>query len=98
MTSPNDISRFLDQVHSDWVSTRADFPLNTYPPTQWPIPFFGNPASALVATVGVNPSSGEFDSPRNWASVKTKTDWKVRLTRAALSKGRRLESNFLSIR
>ena len=79
MTSPNDISRFLDQVHSDWVSTRAGFPQNTYPPAQWPIPFFGNPATALVATVGVNPSSGEFDSPRNWASVKTKTDWKVRL-------------------
>ena len=59
--------------------TRADFPLNTYPPAQWPIPFSGNPATALVATVGVNPSSGEFDPTRSWASVKTKADWKVRL-------------------
>lgn len=79
MTSPHDISRFLDQVHRDWQTTQGQFPNNTHPPSQWPIPFFGNPATALVATIGVNPSSGEFNSERSWESVKTKTDWKLRL-------------------
>jgi hypothetical protein len=31
-----------------------------------PIPFFGNPESALVLTVGLNPSIGEFDPHRGW--------------------------------
>lgn len=79
MTAPNDISRFLDQVQRDWQSTREDFPKNTYPPSQWPIPFFGNPATAVVATVGVNPSTGEFAPQRNWADVKNTHDWKLRL-------------------
>ena len=79
MTSPNDISRFLDEVHRDWETTKGDYSINTYPPSQWPIPFFGNPATALVATIGVNPSSGEFDTGRRWTNVKTKTQWKLRL-------------------
>lgn len=79
MTSPHDISRFLDQVHRDWLSTRGDFPKNTYPPSQWPIPFFRNPATALIATAGVNPSAGEFDPKRDWARVKQMRDWKERL-------------------
>jgi hypothetical protein len=79
VTSPNDISRFLDQVHRDWQATRGQFPNNTYPPSQWPIPFFGNPATAQVATIGVNPSSDEFDEQRGWASVTTTRQWKLRL-------------------
>lgn len=79
MTSPNEISRFLDQLHSDWETTKGDYPNNTYPPSQWPIPFFGNPATAKVATIGVNPSSGEFDPDRHWETVRTKTQWKLRL-------------------
>ncbi len=31
-----------------------------------PIPFFGNPESALVLTVGLNPSSDEFVQLRRW--------------------------------
>jgi hypothetical protein len=79
VTSPPDISRFLDRIHHDWQSTRGDFPKNTFPPSQWPIPFFGNPATALVATVGVNPSAGEFALDRDWADVKNTHDWKLRL-------------------
>ena len=44
-----------------------------------PCRFFGNPASALVATIGVNPSSSEFDPARLWGAVQTKKDWKLRL-------------------
>ena len=33
----------------------------------------------MLTGIGVNPSSGEFDSERRWDSVKTKTDWKLRL-------------------
>jgi hypothetical protein len=31
-----------------------------------PIPFFGNISSARIITVGLNPSSGEFETWRNW--------------------------------
>jgi hypothetical protein len=79
MTSPNNISRFLDEILDDWKTTKNQFPKNTCPDSQWPIPFFGNPATAMVATVGVNPSSGEFALKRRWASVKTPKQWKVRL-------------------
>jgi hypothetical protein len=79
VNSPNDISRFLGEVHRDWETTQGQFPNNTHPPSQWPIPFFGNPATALVATVGVNPSSDEFNAERHWDTVTTKTDWKLRL-------------------
>lgn len=79
MRPPNDISRFLEQVHRDWQSTRDDFPKNTFPPSQWPIPFFGNPTNALVATVGVKPSADEFAPDRGWADVKNTHDWKIRL-------------------
>jgi len=52
-----DISNYLTEVYDDWQSSRDEFPNNTYPRDQWPIPFFGNPTKAIVATVGVNPSS-----------------------------------------
>jgi len=42
-------------------------------------PSFGNPRRAVVATVGVNPSSGEFRASRNWNAVHTPADWKRRL-------------------
>jgi hypothetical protein len=47
--------------------------------THRPIPFFGNPATAVAATVGVNPSSGEFQPNRNWNTVQNAADWKRRL-------------------
>ena len=34
--------------------------------TTYPIPFFGDPESARVITVGVNPSAGEFSKKRGW--------------------------------
>jgi len=42
-------------------------------------PFFGNPRNAIVATIGVNPSSGEFKPSRDWSSVRTQGAWKMRL-------------------
>ena len=59
----------------------AGFPKNAHPKQNWPIPFFGNPASALVATVGVNPSSEEFATDRNWpaANNRNREAWKTRL-------------------
>jgi hypothetical protein len=72
------ISNYLSQVHRDWESSRGEFPKNTYPSSQWPIPFFGNPATAIVATVGVNPSSTEFRTTRGWGSIQTR-GWKERL-------------------
>jgi hypothetical protein len=74
-----DISEYLDDVLQDSEASRDDFPINTYPREQWPIPLFGNPTNAVVATVGVNPSSGEFSPERNWSAVRTKGDWKKRL-------------------
>lgn len=75
----NAISKYLTDVHLDWHDSKDAFPKNIYPKRHWPIPFFGNPANALVATVGVNPSSGEFAPNRNWAHVVTTNDWKLRL-------------------
>jgi hypothetical protein len=73
------ISKHLSEVVQDWRESRGDFPTNTYPDSHWPIPFFGNPATAIVATVGVNPSSGEFRPDRSWNTVQSVADWKRRL-------------------
>jgi len=73
------ISDYLGDLYQDWLESRDDFPTNIYLTRYWPIPFFGNPATALVATVGVNPSSGEFASNRHWESVLSMKDWKLRL-------------------
>jgi hypothetical protein len=75
----NVISNYLDEVCRDWEASRDAFPRNIYLKHYWPIPFFGNPATARVATVGVNPSSGEFTEDRRWDEVRTKRDWKLRL-------------------
>ena len=75
----NGISQYLSAVLQDWQTSQDTFPCNTRPRNQWPIPFFGNPRRAVVATVGVNPSSGEFRASRNWNTVQTPADWKRRL-------------------
>jgi len=64
------IEAYLEAIGADWEASRNDFPLNTHPPEQWPIPFFGTPQTALVATVGVNPSSNEFPTARKWNCVE----------------------------
>jgi hypothetical protein len=73
------ISEHLNDVLGDWINSQNDFPKNTIKGSPWPIPFFGNPAQAIVATIGVNPSSNEFDFSRGWMSVRTVADWKRRL-------------------
>jgi len=73
------ISEYLTTVLRDWRGSANDFPKNRIENARWPIPFFGNPAKALIATVGVNPSSTEFEFSRGWADVKTPSDWKRRL-------------------
>lgn len=73
------ISDYLADVYEDWQDSQDAFPNNIYLTHYWPIPFFGNPRTAIVATVGVNPSSGEFNPGRNWSMVQTKGDWKKRL-------------------
>lgn len=75
----NAISDYLTDVCWDWQDSRDAFPNNIYLAHYWPIPFFGNPRTALVATVGVNPSSGEFKSQRNWGNVEGAKAWKLRL-------------------
>lgn len=75
----NAISNCLTDVHLDWQESQRAFLHNVYLTHYWPIPFFGNPATALVATVGVNPSSGEFATHRRWSDVETIKDWKLRL-------------------
>jgi hypothetical protein len=79
MSDNLDISNYLNDVLQDWEDSRDEFSKNVYLQKYWPIPFFGNPRTAIVATVGVNPSSGEFKPERNWAAVLTKGDWKKRL-------------------
>jgi hypothetical protein len=73
------ISDFLAAVRQDRDDSRGCFPRNAYPVHPWPIPFFGNPRTAVLATVGVNPSSGEFRTGRNWSGVRTSAEWKRRL-------------------
>ena len=73
------ISNYLTEVHHDWQDSRDAFQNYVYLTHYWPIPFFGNHATALVATVGVNPSSGEFAPKRNWGDVEKVKDWKLRL-------------------
>jgi hypothetical protein len=73
------ISEYLNAVLRDWQVSQDYFPRNRIANANWPIPFFGNPAKALVATVGVNPASGEFEPSRGWAMVYTASAWKERL-------------------
>jgi hypothetical protein len=79
VTTKSEISQYLDQVLQNWNETRTQFSKNLKPRSQWPIPFFGNPATATVATVGVNPSATEFAPDRNWKAIKGATEWKLRL-------------------
>jgi hypothetical protein len=76
-----EISDFLNEIDSDWQASQNSFPKNVIHGEYWPIPFFGNPATARVATIGVNPSSEEFSSARHWprASLKNRGVWKKRL-------------------
>lgn len=75
------ISNYLNEVYDDWQSSLDSFSKNIVRSAYWPIPFFGNPATARVATIGANPSSEEFKSFRRWPRV-TKANrgaWKNRL-------------------
>jgi hypothetical protein len=73
------IPRHLSDVLDDWRGSLQLFPVNKCRNSHWPIPFFGNPATSVVATVGVNPSAGEFHPRRNWQPVQDIRAWKVRL-------------------
>ena len=42
-----EISSYLNQVYEDWQNSRGAFPKNVYLSDYWPIPFFGNPATAV---------------------------------------------------
>ncbi|MFO1487348.1 MAG: hypothetical protein U1F65_02615 [Verrucomicrobiota bacterium] len=79
MRDASEIGSFLEAVRADWEASRNDFPSNTYPAEQWPIPFFGNPQTALVATIGVNPSSNEFSPERGWRYVRETGAWRKKL-------------------
>jgi hypothetical protein len=58
----------LDQVISDVTRTGPQFAdLMRADVTTSPIPYFGDPCSAVVATIGVNPSATEFSfHARRW--------------------------------
>ena len=43
-----------------------------------PIPCFGNPASAIAVTVGLNPSSAEFKPGRSWSATLTHSELAAR--------------------
>jgi len=76
-----EISNFLNEVFEDWRFSHDKFPKNVIHGEYWPIPFFGNPVTARVATIGVNPSSEEFKPLRRWPKI-TKANrgaWKRRL-------------------
>ncbi len=75
----NPVSKYLSEVLNDWQASRDDFPLNASSAPCWPIPFFGNPVTAALATVGVNPSGGEFRPDRNWDKTRDPHAWKLRL-------------------
>jgi hypothetical protein len=74
-----------EQELTDWLRglaaeikrTKPHYPTNVVPGC--PIPFFGNIFEALVLTVGVNPSSTEFDSSRKWREAGTLPKWQERM-------------------
>jgi len=79
--SQNAISQYLDEILKDWRGSRSLFLRNDIKSDYWPIPFFGNPIKAKIATIAVNPSSTEFRKVRCWAEVRTDQQWKERLWR-----------------
>lgn len=60
------VTEHMGEVLADWRLSRGAFPKNASPGADWPIPFFGNPGKAVVATVGVNPAVSEFNAARKW--------------------------------
>jgi hypothetical protein len=73
------VSKYLSEVLSDWRASEVAFPKNSCAGVNWPMPFFGDPGKAVVATVGVNPAATEFSLERKWAEIKSETDWIQRL-------------------
>jgi len=73
------VSQYLGEVLSDWRTSGDAFPKNASPGADWPIPFFGDPAKAVVGTVGVNPAATEFSPERKWTEIKSEADWIQRL-------------------
>jgi len=73
------VTQYMGEIFSDWQTSRNAFPKNAYAGAHWPLPFFGDPGKAVVATVGVNPSATEFQPMRNWNAIKNDADWVIRL-------------------
>jgi hypothetical protein len=69
----------VTKLQSDLAATHEDFGSlapQDIPP--WPIAFFGNLREAVIVTVGVNPSAGEFANGR-WDAIRTKAQVEDRL-------------------
>lgn len=65
MSNPIDYRHWLNEINKSNSKYRPLFVEGkAYPP----IFFFGNPEAAVAATVGINPSSGEFSEDRKWTS------------------------------
>jgi len=77
-----DLVAFVSTVQEHVSHPSAEFRdlLHTRSPVH-PISFFGDPRSATLATIGINPSRAEFASNRNWPSDLTAEQ----LTRRILS-------------
>ncbi len=63
----DELEKYVGDVQADVAASAAQF-VSLQPPgvVLHPIPFFGDPTRARVATVGVNPSAGEFVPARRW--------------------------------
>jgi len=66
----------IDYVRKTDHLYAENYPKNT---VTHPIPYFGNPESARVITVGVNPAASEFSDDRNWPRTMSAQELKDRL-------------------
>jgi len=73
----SELVRWLGGVRREVERTNSRFV--TLNPVRLPIPFFGDIRSARVLTIGVNPSSGEFNPESRWNAVLSDAQWGHRL-------------------
>src|SRR6266446_4466058 len=72
-----ELNNWLCGLASEVKRTKPQYPRNAV--RGCPIPFFGNVLEARVLTVGVNPSSTEFNGDRQWQEPLSQPEWQERL-------------------
>jgi hypothetical protein len=73
----DELTLWLRNLKGQIKATERDYLHNKVPGC--PLPFFGDVLTARVLTIGVNPSSTEFEPKRNWEKARRFAKWQDRM-------------------